>query len=413
MATALKLDEAADTPPIEDIRETLLERARAMIPVLRARAPEAEKLRRLPDATVRDIIDAGLMRVSVAKPFGGYPGAEFDCVLEIAMELARGCPSTAWCYTIWSSHNLSMSRFQEEIRDEYYAPGPDVISSTARMTIAERMEIVEGGLRLTGHYNFSSGCDHASWFIIMGKNMVGMLLKREEVELVDNWHSMGLRATGSNGVLVKDVFVPAQRIWGLFDDDTMIPPVFVRNERFSDAVAGPMLAYTALSIVVGAAQGAVDAFTETYRGKATPPMADSGAGDSVPIQARLAEASAEVDAARLMMMSDCRWLLDTARAGGQITLADRFRVRRNMALISRLSSDAANRLFQPTGGRAIANGNVIQRFFLDTLAAAHHATLPGDRLFENYGKLALGFPPHPDYVGGLFHPSLVRDMVPA
>ena len=400
-------------PAINEMRETLLERARAMIPVLLERAEEAEHLRRLPDATVRDIIDAGFMRVSTAQQYGGYPGAEYDLVMEIAMELARGCPSTAWCYTIWSSHNLSMSAMQEETRAEFYAPGPDVISSTARMTIYEQMELVEGGVKISAQYNFSSGCDHAAWFIVMTKGMVGLLLKREEIEIIDNWHVMGLRGTGSNGIRVKDLFVPATRIWGLFDDATCNPPIFIRNQRFSDSVQGPMLGYTALAIVVGAAQGAVDRFTEAYFGKQTPPMADIGAGDAVTMQVRLAESAAEVDAARLMMMNDCHWLLERARKAQQIPQADRARIRRNMAMVSRLCVDAADRLFRPIGGRGIANGNVIQRFYLDTLAASHHASLPNDRLFENYGKLALGYQPHADHMGNIFHPSLIMDMFAA
>jgi len=138
------------------------------------------------------------------------------------------------------------------------------------------------------------------------------------------------------------------------------------------------------------AQGAIDEFTARLRGT-------SGVGrtaDSVPNQLRLAEASAEVDAARLLHRSDIREMLDKAARGDAFTELDRARYRRDKAFIVKLSIQAVNRIFEAAGARAVMDSDPIQRFHRDAHGASHHAALGWDVAAEQYGRAALGLGPN-------------------
>src|SRR5690348_1272517 len=110
-------------------RDELIAAAEAMVPRIRARAAEAEERRRLPAETVRDIVDAGFLRMASPDRYGGC-GLDCDAIFEIEAALGRGCGSTAWCYGVWAIHNWATGLFPERAQEEYYA-NPDVISSSS------------------------------------------------------------------------------------------------------------------------------------------------------------------------------------------------------------------------------------------------------------------------------------------
>ena len=95
------------------LREELVGKAAELVPVLRERAAKTEQFRRTPLETVGDFHASGLMRIAQPKRFGGL-GLDFDHVLDVAAELARGCGSAGWCYAIWASHNWLMGMFSEQ-----------------------------------------------------------------------------------------------------------------------------------------------------------------------------------------------------------------------------------------------------------------------------------------------------------
>src|SRR5690242_1046740 len=108
----------------------LLRRAEDLVPVLASRAQQAETLRRIPDETVTDLRQAGLIRIANPDGFDGY-GLDYDTVLEVVGILGRGCGSTAWCYRVWASHNWILGMYPIQAQEEYFASSPDVLSSSA------------------------------------------------------------------------------------------------------------------------------------------------------------------------------------------------------------------------------------------------------------------------------------------
>ncbi|HWO73820.1 MAG TPA: acyl-CoA dehydrogenase family protein, partial [Dehalococcoidia bacterium] len=312
-------------------REEVLRRASALIPRIRERAAETEALRQIPEATIDDLRAAGLLRVANPARFGGY-GHDMDLYFEVAMELGRACGSTAWCYSVWSSHNWLIGHWPEEAQEEYFAEGPDVLSSSSFATMG-RLEAVDGGYRLRGRWGFSSGSDAATWVMLgaigpQGPRMV--LLPRADYEIVDTWFVSGLRGTGSKDIEVKDAFVPAHRVAAVMSPDMRSPGFELHGRPSYRLPAMSLMPFTLCSPLVGMAQGAIDEFTARFRGESGP----GRTADSVALQLRIAESSAEVDAARLIVRTTPRETLDRASRGELPSEMEQATIRRNYGYVA-------------------------------------------------------------------------------
>ena len=377
-------------------REEMVQRAAALVPRLRERAERTEQLRRLPDETIADLVDAGLLRIGNPDRFGGL-GLDIDSGFEVAVELGRGCGSAAWCYAVLNTHNWWIGHWPAQAQEEYFADSPDTFASSALDPSRARVKVVAGGYRLSGRWSFSSGCDAAQWVMVGGLGPGGLLwflVPIAEVTVDDTWFVSGLRGTGSKDLLIDDVFVPAHRVadarliqegqtdgWALHGRPSYRAPLF--------AVSG-----TLLSPIIGMARGAVEAFADQLRGRKRPDGTELT--HSVASQLRLAESSAEVDAARSLLRQNTREVLDRVARGDTLTLLDRARYRRDTVFMARLAVRAITRLVEEGGGHALLESNPLQRFHRDARAASQHQMLRWDQNAEQYGRVALGLEPAPN-----------------
>jgi alkylation response protein AidB-like acyl-CoA dehydrogenase len=379
-----------------NLREELLWRASQLVPVLKERAARTEKLRQIPPETVHDLVSSGLIRIGNPERYGGH-AVDVDVAHEVGWELGRGCGSSAWCYSLWTVHNWWLGHFSEKAQEEFFASGPDTLFSSGLNPAGGKAEPVDGGLRISGRWGFSSGCDPATWAMVAipgpGPNgLIWLLIPRSDYDIVDTWFASGMRGSGSKDVVVKDAFVPAHRALDpnrAGDGDWTGWEV---HRRLSYRV--PLRCLTGWDLVapiVGIAQGAVDEFAARLRGTSGP----GRTADSVAAQLRLAEASAEVDAARTLHRHDIREMLDKAARGDAFTDGDRARYRRDKAFVAKLSVQAVNRLFEASGARAVLESEPMQRFHRDAHGASHHAALSWDVAAEQFGRHALGLGPGP------------------
>ena len=194
-------------------RQELVARAAAMVPTIRERAAETERRRQAMPETVEELKSAGLITVAQPQCYGGL-GMDFDVVFDIAAELGRGCGSTAWCYSIWASHNWLVSLFPKAAQDEYWATDPNTLSCTSFNPTLGFATQAPGGYRLKGHWDFSSGCDAAQWVLLIATGPEGpimLLVPEADFTIEDTWFVSGLKGTGSKDVIVDDVFVPEHR----------------------------------------------------------------------------------------------------------------------------------------------------------------------------------------------------------
>jgi 3-hydroxy-9,10-secoandrosta-1,3,5(10)-triene-9,17-dione monooxygenase len=377
-------------------REELVQRVTELVPALRQRALETEQLRHLPQETIDALHAAELLRVAQPARYGGL-GLDFDVVFDVAAELGCGCVSAAWCYSIWASHNWLVGMFPEEAQEEYWAESPDVLSSTSFNPSRGKVSAAPGGYQISGQWDFSSGCDAATWVLLIGNGPTGplmLMLPRSNYEIEDTWFVSGLRGTGSKDIMVDNVFVPEYRTVPMQDMwEGRSPGRKIHSTPNYRIPLQSILSFALASPILGMAQGAINDFEERMRHGVTARDGNKLAEIQY-IQIRLGKAAAEAWAARSKMRQDCQEIFSRARRDEMPTMDDRTRYRRDQAYVAKLSVQAINRLFEVSGGHALFDSSAIQRFHRDAHAASHHVGLAWNTVVEQYGRVRLGLPPN-------------------
>jgi 3-hydroxy-9,10-secoandrosta-1,3,5(10)-triene-9,17-dione monooxygenase len=379
-------------------REELCRRTLALVPILRERAARTEELRQIPLETVQDLVSSSLIRIGNPPRYGGLD-IEYDAVFDVGYELGRACGSTAWCYCLWTAHNWWIGHFPEQAQEEFFASGPDTLASSGLNPGGAKAQPVAGGLRVSGRWGFSSGCDAASWGILAVPGPNGplwALIPRPDYDIVDTWFTSGMRGTGSKDIVVREAYVPQHRIMDPSRAGDGEWTGWELHKRLSYRLPFRcMTGWDLLVPLIGIAQGAVDEFTSRLQGTSGP----GRTAESPLVQVRLAEAAVEVDAAWELHKRCIRGMLGKAEREEKFTNLERARYRRDKSFAARLCVQAVNRLFEASGGRAIAESEAIQRFHRDVNAGSHHQGLSWDVSAEDYGRQALGLPPSPGRYG--------------
>jgi alkylation response protein AidB-like acyl-CoA dehydrogenase len=378
------MDKAQDSLLVT--KSDLLERARQLVPTLRARAEETEKLRRIPDETLADFTSSGLLQAGNPARYGGYAGIDYDDIFEIIMELGRGCGSSAWCYAVWTVHNWMLGFFSEQAQQEYYSTGPLTLCSSSYDPTKGKAERVSGGYRLSGHWDFSSGCDAASWFMLGATSDNGalmLLLPRNECEVVDTWFASGLAGSGSKDILAKGVFVPEHRVLDANAAGSTDMSAWELHRQASYRVPLRVtLGWELIAPIIGFGEAAMEDFLDRVRG--TSGRARSAEG--VQMQIRLAEAGAEIHAARLLHNTTVQEFTRKGERGESFSSLERARYIREKSFVVQLCIQAINRLFDVSGGRALYSSQRIQRIHRDAHALSHRDGFIMDFAAEAWGR---------------------------
>jgi len=399
---------AVRASPIPDAAE-LTARATAMRADLRARAQACEDARTVPDETMQALRAAGLFRILQPRRFGGYE-LDFAALIGVITEVSRGCGSTGWVYMIGGIHQWLAAQFPIEVQQEIWGKETDTIVSGSYAPSATAKP-VPGGFRVSGLWGFASGCDHAGWHvagIIFPPAQEGarpgagfVLLPRSDYRIEDNWHTVGLAGTGSKNIRIEDAFVPSHRVL-LFEHLSLgkAPGAAAHGNplyRIPFLAAFPAcLASTG----IGMAEDAIDEFLDMARVRKTK-GAVAGAGQSMAdffnVQSRLAEATAAVDAARLLLLRDVNEVSALAAAGEPVSVAMRIRNRRDHGFAARLAAQATEAVYSVCGGAGLFLSNRIQRAWRDANAVSKHVSLNWDAVSSMYGQHALGLEPRGQY----------------
>jgi 3-hydroxy-9,10-secoandrosta-1,3,5(10)-triene-9,17-dione monooxygenase len=370
-------------------RDELLERAEALVPVLAERARETERLRRIPDETVRDLREAGLVRLANPERFGGY-GLDYDTVLEVTAVLGRGCGSTAWCYSVWSSHNWLLGMYPLPAQEEYFGESPDVLSSSSFAAGDRQLEPTQGGYLIRGTWSFSSGADAAQW-VMIGANHPQQgpglcVVPRSEYCIDDNWFVSGLKGTGSKNIVVDTpTFVPEHRFLSYASMTAADTPGRLLHERASYRVPlYAVLSYTLAWPIIGMADGAVREFERRLVGRAS--RDGRALADSASLQVLVAESATDVACAYALARQDLAEILDRGRREEPLSQLEVARTRSNQAYVARLALRATNRLFEVSGAHGLFETSAIQRFHRDVNAGSHQTALNWYANAEEYGR---------------------------
>ena len=378
--------------------EDTLRRARELVPALRSRAAEAEAARVMLPETVSDLHRIGALRILQPKRWGGM---EYDFIsyIEIPMELARGCASTSWNVVNLSIHNWMLALYDERAQADVWDANPDALIAAGIAFPQGRARKVDGGFDISGKWNFSSGVNIAEWCMLAvtvrdGDKVIDhrmCLLDKSKYEIVDDWHTLGMRSTGSMTVVAKDVFVPEYRALCMYDirgGDGFPGARGNPNPLYRvslTALGGHGIAATALGNAMAALEHTLALVKERSTNYTGLKMRDQQI-----VQHRVATAAAKIDSACLMLRTDAIRAQEQANKNSIPDMQQKLRYRRNAAYAATLCTGAVDALHAVTGATGIYQSYPLERIFRDAHALGAHISLNFDAQAPSWGLVALG-----------------------
>ncbi|PWU07475.1 MAG: hydroxylase [Terriglobia bacterium] len=378
---------------------SLLDAVARIAPILREKAAEAERERRLSKEAVEAMKSAGLYRMCKPRAFGGL---EVDAItaMRVMEEVSRLDSAAGWNLQISTGGGSFGAWLPAEGGKELFGGHPDDVLAGALAPPGKAVP-ADGGYRVTGRWPFASGCHHASWLFGSALVMEGGEPRKDEkgnptqlliafpasdVKILDTWHTMGMRGTGSNDIAVEDVFVPERRA-------AVIAPLAKLPEAFS----GPLYRMTVWFPVaglaapaLGTARAAIDDLLDLGR-KKTPSYLRSTVGERPVAQFQVGQAEALLGAARAYLYEALQEAWDTALEGRMLSQQQKIKVQLATSHAIRSAADAVDLVHQAAGTSGIREEQRFERYFRDIHVMTQHAFGSVNRI-ESAGKLLFGQP---------------------
>jgi alkylation response protein AidB-like acyl-CoA dehydrogenase len=380
---------------VED--ENLVSQARRLVPLLRANAEEAARRGRLTVEGEVALRDAGFF--TLQSPRGrGSCAVELRTAVEVYRELAHGCSSSAWNSMILSGGGYVASLLVERARDDLWGADPQAaVSISLAPSGASRR--VGGGVVASARCLPLSGVDQSGWVMVHvpetdehGTVLRPMLVlvPISEVSVERTWNVAGMQATGSNTVVLENVFVPEHRIMPFAK---ILSGGYAADHPEEPLAAGTVLSFLTVTVmgpVLGMAEAALE-HTLDILGKGKPIGASlyRNAVDSPSVQFNVAEAASLIDTARLHTFRAVQDVEGGIRDGAQLDLATRARIRMDVGVAAKRAREAVDLLLNVGGARGFALSNPVQRIWRDLETATRHPMLSTDLGREIYARSML------------------------
>lgn len=386
---------SGDDSALPDDERVVLARARALIPLLAERAPAAAAARQLPAQTIADYRACGILRILQPRRFGGMQG-RFSLFSRIVEELTYGCASAAWVYAVLAEHQWIIAQYPEQAQVDVWGDDPEAVaaSSLAPRAAARR---VAGGWRLSGHFPFSSGCDHAQWAILgafLGeagdpRHIAYLLVRLAECEIVDDWQTLGLAGTGSKSLALQDVFVPEHRRVMVADLFAGTPPGALVHPDYPvlRAPRGFLVSYSLPPVCIALGRRALDIACAGLAGRVSRGVAR--VAQSEVVQMAIGEAAAAIDAATLLLHAGRDASTAAVSSGRRITEAEALRARRDMVYAQHQVGLALDRLCEADGARWVYDNDRLGAIRRDVMTILTHHAASRQAAMAPYGRMLL------------------------
>jgi alkylation response protein AidB-like acyl-CoA dehydrogenase len=363
------------------ITAPVLTRAREIADLARGMADHIDSARRLPPELVEPLRDSGLLRAGAPVEVGALE-LPAGIALRCAEEVARGDASAGWCVSIGITSTLLVAYLPPQSRDELFGDGRGLAAGVwAPQGQASR---VAGGVVVSGRWAFCSGITHADVLFagcVLDDKPAVVALPTEQLQILDTWHTLGLRGTGSHDTLAEEVFVPDERVLSIFDGPVIDRPLY----RF------PPFGFFAACITaaaMGNARAAIDDFVDlagTKKGVA----ASRTLAERSTIQVAVATADAALEAARAGYYQAIENAWQASEHGPSVPLTMRTRLRLAATHGARVSADVVRSMYDLAGGSAIYDGAPLQRRLRDAFTATAHFQV-NEASRELPGRILLG-----------------------
>jgi alkylation response protein AidB-like acyl-CoA dehydrogenase len=378
------------------VRAELVARARAMIPLLAGNASATDQDRRVAEQNILLMTKAGLFRMMVPKRYGGFQ-VNLRTSLDVISVVAEGCGSSAWVLSLINNCAWIVGLMPEAAQDEIFGADPDarVAGVLAPSTDVRR---VEGGVVASGRWFWASGSLHASWGMLGivvpdadGRRSVQRLafVPMSELSIEYTWNASGMKGTGSNCLVAKDVFIPDHRMISLADavEGRVSPP---RGEPLYRSAFIPVMVLAIVGPQLGLVRAALRHAIEGAAERNIPYTTYERQSDSPAFQLQIAEAAMKIESAHLHAYRAADDIDATAARGEYMPYEARARARAEGGYIARTVTEALNTLLSAHGAGSFADANPMQRIWRDANTAARHAFVLPPVCEEIYGKVLLG-----------------------
>jgi len=363
---------------------------------------QANEQRFLPAEQMKQLVETGIFRILQPKEYGGAEGTLVE-FLEAVMQVGHYSPSAAWISGVVGVHPWELALTNDQLQQEIWGEDADTLAASPYAPFG-RARPVEGGVVFTGRWPYSTGTDHCDWIILGGlmtdengdlgaqPEMCHFILPRADYTIVeDSWYVMGLQGTGSRDVEVNEAFIPDYRIVhpaGL--DDGSTARSLGRDNHAYWIPFGVVFSAAITSGTVGIAEGALKAFTTFTRDR----VRIGGVKVAKdPFQlAALGEATADIAASRLALLSDIEWAYEILEKRDHLTIDERLIIRSNQVRASRRAVDAIDKLFAHAGASSLRLDNPLQSFWRDLHAGMNHVCNVAEPVYQAYGLNLFGEP---------------------
>jgi alkylation response protein AidB-like acyl-CoA dehydrogenase len=389
-------------------RDSVLDATKAIVDRVAANAAAGETARRLEPDSVAAMKQAGIWRILTPSRFGG---SELDLRthFETIAILAEAHPSAGWLELVTGAHTYLLGSWPEVCQEEVFADDPDVIVP-GTLAAQGAARDVDGGWTVSGRWQFCSGIDHGKWVMVgaarengsaqadPGANLVHVVLPKEDVTVDDTWYVMGLRATGSKDIVLDDVFVPEHR--GIASNHLLAgssPHATIHDTNLYRLPLAVVLGMMLSAAHLGIANRTLRLHLDRTRVRSDVYTKTSTA-EKAGQQMRVAESSAEIMSAELLLLGVCDQLAEIAQSGELATFDQRVQLKWQIVYGSELCRRATERIFRAAGAHGIYDKAEIQGAFRDMNTACHHALVDFDSMAEAFGRVSLGLDPGPGIV---------------
>jgi alkylation response protein AidB-like acyl-CoA dehydrogenase len=385
-------------------REELVGRAAELVPLLQKHARWAEDNRRLHDEVVEALSEAGVFKLRKPKRYGGYE-ADTRTLVDVAAELGRGDGSASWVASVYWIPGWMACLFPDAVQDEVFAdPDARVCGTLSPSAMASP---ADGGISVTGKWQFISGAHHAHWQEIIAIFVppegepypVMALVPLSDLLIIDDWHTSGLKGTGSISTVARDVFVPQERVLPL--------PAILQGHTASAANADspiyrvpllPTAAASSVGTMLGLARAAKETFLKRLPNRKITYTAYESQRDAPITHHQVAEAAQKIDQAefhahRLATLVDTKGI-----EGSEWKLEERARARADLGTVVKLAKESVDILATASGGSSIYLDLPIQRIARDVQAVNLHALMHPNTNAELYGRVLCGLEPNTLYI---------------
>lgn len=377
-----------------------------LVPLLQSHAQWHEDNRRLHDEVVAALTEAGAYRLRVPARLGGLE-ADAGTVYEVISQLAQGDGAAAWNVSVHAMSAWMVGLFPDAVQDEVWGSGPDALVSSVLSPSAMGTP-AEGGLRISGSWQFVSGALHSQWQVVLaiaptpdGSDMwpIMAVVPMSDLKVVDDWHTSGLRGTGSVTTVAEDVFVPAGRVVPLIP--VLQGQIMSESNAASPMFHAPLMVTGPVSFIgvaLGLAKAARESFLDRLPGRKITYTAYEKQLEAPITHLQIAEATlkieeAEYHASRLIAETEAK-----AASREPWTIPDRARARMSLGRAFGLVKEAVDILATASGGSSLYDSVAISRINRDVQALNMHALMHPNTNYELYGRVLVGLEPNTLYI---------------